>query len=129
VTINPEYALGRTRPFASVSARLTPRAVAAAILLAISPGDRPLINAVAAAFLAGDLPVARPVFVGADGRRVPGHPVFLARGSGEVEELRGDEGARSLLSAHPSAMHAVSMDGEPPGDIDNLGGLREACAS
>jgi molybdenum cofactor cytidylyltransferase len=74
---------------------------------------------VAAAFITSGLPVARPVYTSSSGKRVPAHPVLLARRVWpEVEKLRGDEGARVLLRAHPEWLFAVQIEGEPPVDID-----------
>jgi CTP:molybdopterin cytidylyltransferase MocA len=57
-----------------------PRADAGAVLLGDQPGvDAALVDRVADAFLAGGRPAARPFFRDARGRRVPGHPVLLAR--------------------------------------------------
>ena len=120
VVVNPDYALGQ-----STSLRLGLRAThagaeAAAILL----GDQPhvtgaLIDRVAAAFVAAAAPVVRPVHTDPRGHRVPGHPVFLARRIWpEVEQLRGDQGARVLLSVHPDWLLEVPLESDLPNDID-----------
>ncbi len=105
-----------------------PRATAAAILLGDQPDiTRELIDGVAAAFLAAGKPVARPVYLARNGRRIPGHPVFLARRTWpEVEQLRGDQGARALLRAHPEWLLEVRVAEEPPGDIDTWDDYRRA---
>ena len=57
---------------------------------------------------------------GIGGRGVPGHPVFLARRIWpDIEELRGDQGARALLDAHPEWLLEVAVAGEEaPHDVD-----------
>jgi molybdenum cofactor cytidylyltransferase len=120
VVINPDYASGLSASLRLALRAADPQAVAAAILL----GDQPnmtveLIDRMAAAFLAADSPVVRPVYSGSTGRRVPGHPVFLARRIWpEVEKLRGDQGARALVSARPEWLLEVPVDYEPPADVD-----------
>ena len=53
------------------------------------------------------------------GLPVPGHPVVLARRIWpEVEKLRGDRGARAVLSAHPDWLLEVPVEGDPPDDVD-----------
>ena len=101
---------------------------AAAVLL----GDQPfvtaeLIDKIAAAFEAGDAPIARPVYVAANGDVAPGHPVLIARRIWpDVERLQGDEGARALLAAHPEWLQTVRMDGAPAADIDTQADYQRA---
>lgn len=98
----------------------SPRATAAAILLGDQPGvGAALIDRVAAAFLDGGSPAARPVYSGAGGCAIPGHPVFLARRIWpEVGKLSGDQGARVLLSTRPDWLLQLPVEGEPPADVD-----------
>ena len=120
VVVNADYALGQSTSLRAGVRAADPRAEAVAVVL----GDQPhvsagLIDTVAAAFVSAQSPVARPVHLAADGRQVPGHPVFLSRRIWTaVEALRGDEGARSLLAAHPEWLLEVPIAGEPPRDID-----------
>ena len=120
VAVNADYARGQSTSLRAGLRAASPRAAAAAILLGDQPQvTRNLIDQVAAAFAAAGLPVARPVYVGSKGGRVPGHPVFLSRRIWpEVEKLQGDEGARSILAAHPEWLLEVPVEGEPPADID-----------
>lgn len=120
VVVNANYALGQGTSLRLGLESTDPRAAAAAVLLADQPlVTSQLIDTVAAAFFAGTAAVARPVYSGADSSRVPGHPVVLARRIWpEVEKLRGDEGARTLLAAHPEWLLEVPVGGEAPSDVD-----------
>jgi len=104
------------------------RATRAAVLLGDQPGvTSELIDRVGAALAVSGAPAARPVWLDAAGRRVPGHPVFLARSLWpELESLRGDTGARQLFAAHPEWLHEVSVAGEPIGDVDTPEDLARA---
>ncbi len=118
--VNAEYAEGQSTSLRAGLRAASPRAKAAAVLL----GDQPrvtaqLINTVAAAFRDACADVVRPVYCDPDGRHVPGHPVFLARRVWpDMDELRGDEGARALLAVHPEWLREVLVEGDPPRDID-----------
>lgn len=103
------------------------RAAAAAVLLGDQPGVTPLlIQRVAEAFFASGRRAARPVWRARD-RRIPGHPVVLARDAWPaMEALRGDEGARAVLAAHPDWLLEVEIAGEPPSDIDDANDYLEA---
>ncbi len=131
VVVNGDWAEGQSTSLRSGLRAANARAVAAAILL----GDQPfvtaaLIDTVAAAFLEANPCVARPVYTAADSRRVPGHPVFLARRVWpDVETLRGDQGARALFSAHPEWLLDVPMEGDAPGDIDTWEDYRYTIAA
>ncbi len=120
VVVNTAHAQGQSTSLQAGLRAADSRSEAAAVLLGDQPGvDRALIDRVAAAFATGGVPVARPVYVDSHGRRVPGHPVFLARRIWpEVEKLRGDEGARSILSAHPEWVLEIPVEDKPPADID-----------
>jgi molybdenum cofactor cytidylyltransferase len=121
VIVNPDYAQGQSTSLRLGLRAADPLAQAAAILLGDQPHvTRALIDTVAGSFFATSAPIVRPVFTGASGRRVPGHPVFLARRIWtEVEQLRGDAGARTLLAAHPDWLAEVPVASDPPGDIDS----------
>jgi molybdenum cofactor cytidylyltransferase len=119
IVVNPDYGRGLSASLRLGLGSADPRAVAAAILLGDEPGvTHELIDAVADAFLAGGRPAARPVYV-AGGRRVPGHPVFLARGLWpEAAALAGDAGARALFATHPGRLLEVTLSRPAPADID-----------
>jgi molybdenum cofactor cytidylyltransferase len=119
IVINPDYEEGQSTSLRLGLRSADPRGVAAAVLLGDEPGvTHDLIDAVADAFLAGGRPAARPVYV-AGGRRVPGHPVFLARRLwSEAAALTGDEGARALFATHPERLLEVTRLRPAPADID-----------
>lgn len=120
VVVNVNYGQGLSTSLRLGLRSASPRAAAAAILL----GDQPavsagLIDRMVAAFRAAGSPLVRPIYLGTDGARVPGHPVLLARRVWpEVERLRGDQGVRALLAAHPDWLLEVPLEEEPPADID-----------
>ena len=118
--VNADWARGQSTTLRLALRRASPTATAAAILLGDQPGvEAALIDRVARAFLDAGLPAARPVYSAADGSRVPGHPVLLARRIwSEVDEIGGDEGARALLAARADWLLEVPVEGEPPADID-----------
>ena len=118
--INPNYVDGQSTSLRLGLRSTDPRAVGAGVLL----GDQlhvtaRLIDRLAAVFLTGGSPVVRPVYSGTCSRPVPGHPVFLARRIWpEVEKVDGDQGARSLLSAHPNWVVEIAVESVPPADLD-----------
>ena len=126
--VNADWARGQSTTLRLALRRTDPTATAAAILLGDQPGvEAALIDRVARAFLDAGLPAARPVYSGADGSRVPGHPVLLARRIwSEVDKLGGDEGARALLAARADWLLEVPVKGEPPADIDTWEDYRRA---
>lgn len=128
IVLNPGYAEGQSTSLRVGVGSAYAQADAAAILLGDQPGvTSELIDRVAAAFLAADLPIARPVYVGCG--RIPGHPVFLARRIWpEVEQLHGDQGARALLCVHPEWLLEVPAEGEPPTDLDTREDYQRAVA-
>ena len=131
VAVNPDPSAGQSRSLCLGLRAADPRAAAAAILLGDQPRvTGPLIDRVAAAFLGAEVPVARPVYSGPHGRRVPGHPVLVARRIWpEVEKLRGDEGMRGLLVRRPEWLLAVPVAGDAPGDVDTPEDYRSAVAA
>lgn len=118
--VNPDHGKGQSTSLRLGLQSTDARATAAAILLGDQPGvSAALIDTVVERFLAGDAPAARPVHLTAGGRRVPGHPVVLARRIWDsVERVRGDQGARQVLAAHPEWLLEVPVTGDPPADID-----------
>jgi molybdenum cofactor cytidylyltransferase len=118
VVVNPDFARGRSTSLQRGLGAADARSQALAVLL----GDQPcvsagLIDRVAEAFLAAGAALARPVYPDAGG--TPGHPVFLARRVWpQIEDLSGDQGARTLLASHPDWLLAVPVAGDPPLDVD-----------
>ena len=128
VLVNPDYAEGLSTSLRLGLRSADPSADAAAILL----GDQPrvsaaLIDRVIAAIQAAGSRLARPVYSDPAAGRVPGHPVVLSsRIWAEVEKLRGDQGARDLISAHPDWLLEVPVEGAPPGDLDTWEDYQQA---
>lgn len=120
IVVNADYAEGQSTSLRLGVRSADARADAAAVLLSDQPQvTARLIDAMAAAWRAAGSPIVRPVYTDASGRHVPGHPVLLARQIWPaVEQLRGDQGARGLMSAHPEWLLEVPVEAEPPGDID-----------
>ena len=100
------------------------RAAGAADGYLVALGDMPFIRASTIAAvrdtLAGGALLAAPYF---RGRR--GHPVGIAKVfRAELEAMKGDEGARRLLEAHPDKLIKIPVgdpgvirDIDPPGDL------------
>jgi molybdenum cofactor cytidylyltransferase len=116
VIVNEQYERGQSESLRCALAAADPDAAAAAILLGDQPGvTSARIDEVLAGFRAGTAPIARPVYGGG----TPGHPVVIARHLWpEVERVRGDEGMRSLLAAHPEWLAAIPVAGAAPADVD-----------
>jgi len=139
VVVNDGYAEGQSSSLKAGLRAADARAAGAAILLGDQPGvTATLIDRVAAAFGSAAVPVVRPVWrgkmdemdtmdgmdagAGLEARRVPGHPVVLARRIWpELERLRGDQGARVLIAARPEWVLEVEIEGVPPADVDTPG--------
>ena len=120
IVVNPDYAAGQSASLRLALRSTDRRAEAAAVFLGDQPQvSRHLVDRLAQAFLGGSAPVVRPVYAAPDSRRLPGHPVFLARRIwSTLADLRGDEGARHVLSRHPEWVLEVLVGGEAPEDID-----------
>jgi molybdenum cofactor cytidylyltransferase len=120
IVVAADYAQGQSASLRAGLRAAGPEACAAAILL----GDQPqvtaqLIDRMAREYLNSNSAIVRPVYIERDGGRVPGHPVLLARRIWpEVEKLEGDQGARTLIAAHPECVHEIPIEGVPPVDID-----------
>jgi molybdenum cofactor cytidylyltransferase len=120
IIVGTDHTAGQSASLRAGVHAASPAATAVAILLGDQPGiSARLIDTVVAAFGTAPAPVVRPVYCTQDGRRVPGHPVILARRIWpEVEALRGDQGARFLLTAHPEWLREVRIAGDAPRDVD-----------
>jgi molybdenum cofactor cytidylyltransferase len=120
VIVNPEFAAGQVTSLRCGVAAAAPAARAVAILLGDQPSLRSeAIDAMLDAFVAAGAGVraARPVYPDAGGR--PGHPVLLAREIFcELEDLRGDQGARTLFCERRPGVVEIPVAGEPPPDVD-----------
>ncbi len=120
VVVNPRANAGQSSSLRCGLRAADDAAQAAAILLGDQPGvSAQLIDRLIGAFVAGEAPVVRPSYRGADEQPVPGHPVLIARRLWpELERLEGDEGARTLLKRHPDWLATICLPGEPPADVD-----------
>jgi molybdenum cofactor cytidylyltransferase len=125
VVRNPRFAEGQSTSLQAGLLALGPHIEAAVILLGDQPGVRPaVIDALIAARGAGPAgasggpeegPLALiPTYEGRDG-----HPVLLERELWpEVMDVRGDEGARSVLRAHAAQVLRLAVPGSAPRDVD-----------
>jgi molybdenum cofactor cytidylyltransferase len=128
VVVNADPAAGLSSSLRLGVRGVDARATALAVLLGDQPGvTATVIDRVAAAFAAGDRPVARPVYRDAAGGTVPGHPVFVAGELwAEVDALSGDQGLRTLLARRPGCVLEVPLPGDPPQDIDTCADYESA---
>jgi molybdenum cofactor cytidylyltransferase len=136
LVLNPAYAEGQSSSLRAGLRALGPDVGAAVILLGDQPFVRSeVIDALAGAYLdawgrridgernagsaaaeSGASPrVIIPTYGGRDG-----HPILLQRSLWpEVMAVRGDEGARSVIRAHPLETRRLAIDGgPPPRDVD-----------
>jgi xanthine dehydrogenase accessory factor len=119
IVVNAGHAKGLAESVRCGLAAVAARASDVAILL----GDQPrmsasLIDQVLAAHVAGGKPATRPVF-GAGDARTPGHPVVLSRALWPaLRDLRGDEGARAVLTERPEQVNEVRIIAPALADID-----------
>jgi molybdenum cofactor cytidylyltransferase len=128
IAINPKPDAGQSRSLQCGLAATSPQSDAAAIMLGDQPGlTGKSIDQILEAFTHTETPALRPLYSGARGEAIPGHPVVLARSLWrEVETLRGDEGLRSMFLQRPEWLTAISTPGAPPADIDTLKEYRRA---
>jgi molybdenum cofactor cytidylyltransferase len=119
ILVNAGHAKGLAESVRCGLAAVAARASDVAILV----GDQPrmsasLIDQVLAAHIAGGKAATRPVF-GAGDARTPGHPVVLSRALWPaLRDLRGDEGARAVLSERPEQVNEVRIIAPALADID-----------
>ncbi len=115
VVVNPDHAQGQSTSLRAGLDHVPEGARAVVVLLGDQPGIRvDAIRAVVAAEATSDAPILRAAYRGR-----ASHPVVLAR---EIwpgaEALRGDAGARSLITAHAGRVELVEVGGDPPEDVD-----------
>jgi molybdenum cofactor cytidylyltransferase len=112
---NPDYLLGQSTSLRAGLGAVTKEAEAAVILLGDQPGVRTeAIRMVVAAWRDGAGPIVQASYGGR-----PAHPTLLAMEVWpKLEELTGDEGARTFIAAHRRMRTLVEVGGEPPDDID-----------
>jgi molybdenum cofactor cytidylyltransferase len=115
LAINPDYELGQSTSLKLGLSRIDPEAEAVLFLL----GDQPqvsteIINAVIAQFRKGGDRIVMPSY-----RGTRSNPVLFSRELfPEIAKVTGDQGARSVVRAHFSEVHAVEIDADPPLDVD-----------
>lgn len=115
IVLNHEYAQGQSASLRAGLRSAGLEAAAAVILLGDQPGVRPeAIEAVVQAWRAGNGPVVQACYQGRSG-----HPTLFARSVwAELAHIEGDEGARSVLTAHPEWRSTAEVGGPAPEDID-----------
>ena len=115
LVLNHRYAAGLAGSIRAGIRALPPDAGGALVALGDQPGVRAdVVGALLLAFRRGAGPIVAPEYAG-----VRGHPVLFARDVfPDLLRLRGDEGARSLLAAHPERVHLVPFDFPSPPDVD-----------
>lgn len=118
IVFNPEYAAGQSTSLRAGIAALDAHAEAVVVLL----GDQPfvttaIVERLVAEWLSTKAPIVAPIYAGQRG-----NPVLFARAVfPELLDIRGDQGARSVLAADPSRIHPVAFDDPRPlTDIDTL---------
>lgn len=119
---NPEWAEGQSTSVRAGLRALGPGVRAAVVLL----GDQPLVGAGAVSRLIGAFEAGAEVAVATYGGRRR-NPALFARGvwPALLEELEGDEGARSFLRRHPEGLvvEVPCDDVGDPADVDTRGDL------
>lgn len=118
--VNRDYAEGMASSLVAAVRAAGPQSQAIAVLLGDEPSiSTDVIDAALAAFRSGTSRIVRAVYVAPDGTRKPGHPVIIGRDAwGEVERLRGDEGMRRVIAAHPEWIVEVDIRSPAPADLD-----------
>lgn len=125
LVVNPDHASGQSSSLVAGLSAMDEGVHAALVLLADQPQVRAdAIRALMASHGDGR-PIARCAYRGR-----PGHPVLLGREVWpELRALRGDEGARGILAAHPERVADVEVGGDPPPDIDTPAAYRSLVGS
>ena len=126
--VNPDYSQGLSSSLRYGLAALPSGTAAAAVVLGDQPGvNSETIDRVVSAYRNSDKQAAHPVYRCSDATIVPGHPVVIGQALwADVEQLRGDTGARALLAARPEAVLQIPCQGPPPADIDTPHDYRQA---
>ena len=120
IVVNERYSKGLSESLRVGLAALASRSTAAAILL----GDQPrvstdLIDRMLAAHAASGKAATRPIFGTKGDEPMPGHPVLLSRSLWRaLRDLRGEEGARAVLTANTALVNEVRIVAVAPADID-----------
>lgn len=123
--VNPDFAEGQSTSLRAGLRAVDAGARAVVILLGDQPGVRPeAIAAVVRSWRERPAPVHQASYQGR-----PGHPTLIGRALWpELEALRGDEGARSVIQRHRERRRLVEVGGDPPDDVDTEEDLRRVTA-
>lgn len=102
-------------------------AEAIVITLGDQPGVKPeAIRRVVERWRESNAQVVVPQYLGDDR---PSHPVLFARALyGELGELDGDVGARSVIARDPGRVATAALDWSAPRDVDTVEDLKQAAA-
>ena len=114
-TVNPRPQDGQGSSIAAGVAALKPWTAAVVIVL----GDQPrtpasVLPALVAAYRASGKAIVAPSYRGTRGTPVLFSPDVFP----ELAALRGDEGARAVVAAHPDRVETVAVDVPMPPDVD-----------
>ncbi|MEK6373722.1 MAG: nucleotidyltransferase family protein [Acidobacteriota bacterium] len=126
VVVNDDYAQGMSTSIQAGLRALPVEAEAAMIVL----GDQPFVAPATMDLLIDEYQRARPPAVVPTVDGVRGNPVIIARALfGELMELRGDAGFRTIAARHavlevPVADRGVLMDVDTPSDLARVRELR-----
>ena len=116
LVLNPDHAAGQSTSLRAGLAALDPATNGALFLLGDQPQVGPtVIDGLIAAHSARGGRIMVPRYGGQ-----PGNPVLFARALfPELARVTGDEGARSVVRAHPNdVIHVDVGPGPPPRDVD-----------
>jgi molybdenum cofactor cytidylyltransferase len=113
--VNPRPQDGQGSSIAVGVSALKPWTAAAVIVLGDQPRTPPeVLPALLAAQRASGKAIVAPAY-----RGTPGTPVlFAAEVFPELRALRGDQGARAVVTAQPERVHTVALDVAMPRDVD-----------
>jgi molybdenum cofactor cytidylyltransferase len=124
IVMNPDPGEGMASSIRTGVAALSPEAWGVVILLA----DQPLVTAEAIDRLIAAAGASPRRIVASSVAGIPRPPVFFHRDYfGALQQLRGDQGARSLVDRHPQDRvliptdDAASMDIDVPDDLRGIG--------
>jgi len=111
---NPDFRSGQATSLAAGLRAASSESEGAVILLADQPGVTPdTIGSLVSAFLAHRRRIVRAMF-----RDGPGPALLSRQVWAEAMRLSEDEGARTLMAAHPEWVEEIEIRGYAPPDVD-----------